>query len=85
MYAAWKEVFAAEYDELVTAVGEGRETFIDEYAAQSPAEFYAVATEMFFTLPCDLEEEHPELYGRLEDLYCQNPAELCRAAGVDVV
>jgi len=84
-YAVWAEVFTAEYDALVAAVESDVETLLDPYAAESPAEFYSVATETFFTLPCDLEEEHPELYHRLEDLHRQDPAALCRAAGVDAV
>src|SRR6266513_3005787 len=42
--------------------------------ASNPAEFFAVATETFFETPDQLEREHPELYGQLQQFYRQDPA-----------
>lgn len=48
---------------------------LDEYGATNEAEFFAVATEYFFFRPDDLKEEHPELYGMLEDIFRQDPSQ----------
>lgn len=44
------------------------------YAATNPAEFFAVATEVFFTRPAALREENAELYGVLRAYFGQDPA-----------
>jgi hypothetical protein len=44
------------------------------YAATNPAEFFAVATEVFFTRPAALREENAALYGVLSDYFRQDPA-----------
>lgn len=38
------------------------------------AEFFAVATELFFDRPQDMRREHPDLYEVLRDFYRQDPA-----------
>ncbi|MBN1885295.1 MAG: zinc-dependent peptidase [Candidatus Krumholzibacteriota bacterium] len=78
--SAWTAVMDREYRELVEDVEEGYDTFIDEYAAESPAEFFAVVTEYFFELPLDLEEEHPDLYDAMRLYYRQDPAETFQRA-----
>jgi Mlc titration factor MtfA (ptsG expression regulator) len=74
MYADWSRVLGAEYDALVEAVRRHRPTLLDEYGAESPAEFFAVATETFFELPHELKADHPELYEQLALCYRQDPA-----------
>jgi Mlc titration factor MtfA (ptsG expression regulator) len=44
------------------------------YAATNPAEFFAVATEVFFTRAAALREENSELYGVLRSYFGQDPA-----------
>jgi len=44
------------------------------YAAKNEAEFFAVATEVFFERPHALRERHPELYAMLCEAYGQDPA-----------
>ncbi len=44
------------------------------YAETNPAEFFAVATEVFFTRPTALREENPDLYRVLRDYFRQDPA-----------
>ena len=73
-YKAWHEVFSREYEAHCDDVERGRPTLLDEYAAESPAEFFAVASEVFFLLPLDLRMRHPDLYRRLADFYRQDPA-----------
>jgi MtfA peptidase len=74
MYAAWARVLGHEYEQLKGAVERRERTLLDAYGTQSPAEFFAVATETFFEKPVKLRDEHPELYGQLRDFYLQDPA-----------
>ncbi len=54
-------------------VAKGRH-LLRRYASKNEAEFFAVATEMFFEKPAKLKAEHPELYALLRDTYGQDPA-----------
>jgi Mlc titration factor MtfA (ptsG expression regulator) len=74
MYAAWARVLGHEYEQLNNAVERGERTLLDAYGTQSPAEFFAVATETFFEKPVNLRDEHSELYGQLREFYRQDPA-----------
>ena len=71
----WEEVMAREYARIVNDVRHGRRTVLDEYAAASRAEFFAVATEHFFEQPQRVRKYHPELYEVLQMLYHVNPVE----------
>ena len=46
---------------------------IDPYAAQSPAEFFAVISEVFFEMPEDVYEAFPAVYQQLKAFYKQDP------------
>jgi len=48
---------------------------LDEYAATSEAETFAVAVEHFFMAPAHLCRRHPELYEALRDYLNQDPAQ----------
>ncbi len=72
--AAWSEAFTAAWDAHNGELDAGREPFLDPYAAESPAEFFAVATEAFFELPQGLRESYPAVYGQLTQFYRQDPA-----------
>ncbi len=74
MYEEWSKTFSAEYDAHVEAVDLGRPTLIDEYGAESPAEFFAVSVECFFLLSVELSLRHPDLYARLASYFSQDPA-----------
>jgi Mlc titration factor MtfA (ptsG expression regulator) len=74
-YASWGRVLGEEFDELSQRLHDGRPTDIDTYGATSPAEFFAVVTEMFFESPRALKERHPALYGELSTFYAQDPAD----------
>jgi Mlc titration factor MtfA (ptsG expression regulator) len=50
------------------------ETAIDPYAAENPAEFFAVLSEVFFEAPKVLLQQYPEVYRQLADFYRQDPA-----------
>jgi Mlc titration factor MtfA (ptsG expression regulator) len=70
---AWHRDLSAAFQDLDERLEAGRYTPIDDYAAQSPAEFFAVASEYFFELPGVLEGEYPEVYGHLAAFYRQDP------------
>jgi MtfA peptidase len=72
-YGAWAHVLGEEYADLVERVDAGRRVDIDRYGATSPAEFFAVITEMFFEKPAQLRRQHPDLYTTLADFYRQDP------------
>jgi MtfA peptidase len=46
---------------------------MDPYAAKHPAEFFAVASEVFFVQPQPLASDYPELYALLARYYRQDP------------
>ena len=71
----WVRVFEHEYGELQNAADLGRPSVLDPYGAESPSEFFAVATECFFERPCELRRRHRELYDQLRGFYRQDPAE----------
>lgn len=80
-YARWVEVFERHWDELHAQQARGRKTFLDAYAGESPAEFFAVATEQFFEQGVAMERKHPELYAVLQGFYRQDPAARQRRRG----
>ncbi len=49
------------------------ETAIDPYAAENPAEFFAVTSEYFFSAPDLLHAAYPEVYEQLQLFYRQDP------------
>ncbi len=71
---AWKRVFTRDYAALHHALRSGMATFMNPYAATSPAEFFAVLTELFFERPVELRERHSEIYALLSEFYRQDPA-----------
>ena len=72
--AAWADYLADEFDSLLEAVDRGEFTFLDPYAAEDEAEFFAVATEDFFERPAGLRDAHPRLYALLQEFYGLDPA-----------
>ncbi len=66
----WVEVCTAAYDS-VRAEGS---PVLRPYAGTNPAEFFAVATEVFFNRPVELFEHEPALYAELRGFYHQDPA-----------
>ena len=70
----WAIAFRKSYAQLVDDVKADRATFLDPYGATSPAEFFAVATEVFFEKPEALREREPDLYAELSKYYELDPA-----------
>ncbi|MEZ4403565.1 MAG: zinc-dependent peptidase [Kofleriaceae bacterium] len=65
----WAEVCARVYALHRARVDAGWATAMDPYGATNEAEFFAVATETYFTRPAELAWEHPDLYQVLADFY----------------
>lgn len=72
--ADWSETFGAAYRRLTACLDRGREPYIDPYAAESPAEFFAVAVEYFFDAPLELKRNEAGVYRLLSAWFGQDPA-----------
>ena len=72
----WVRVCTNSYQ----ALRSGEPSVLRAYAAESPAEFFAVATEVFLSRPVELEQHHRALYEVLRDFYRQDPAARRRRA-----
>ncbi len=71
--ARWELAFEAAYARFCGAVERGLATRMDAYAAENPAEFFAVASETFFTDAAGLNQEFPAIYRELKAFYRQDP------------
>jgi Mlc titration factor MtfA (ptsG expression regulator) len=72
--ATWHATLMREFDAFSERTVCGHATVVDPYGAQSPEEFFAVASEAFFVAPQALKEEQPALYRLLSSYYRQDPA-----------
>jgi hypothetical protein len=70
---AWGEAFGAAYEEFCARVDRDEDTAIDPYASESPGEFFAVLSEVFFEIPDLLQDEFPAVYDQLRRFYRQDP------------
>jgi Mlc titration factor MtfA (ptsG expression regulator) len=67
----WIEVCTAEHEAIRNGDDRG---VLRSYAGVNPSEFFAVATEAFFTRPGAMREMHPDLYQVFTEFYLQDPA-----------
>ena len=70
----WRKTLEESYQRFCDEVDSGEATFIDPYASEHPAEFFAVMSEAFFTESAVLARDWPELYAQLAAFYKQDPA-----------
>lgn len=70
---AWAHVMNQEFDALHARLARAEPSLIEPYAATSPAEFFAVTTELFFERPDALAAERPALYEQLKQCYRLDP------------
>jgi MtfA peptidase len=70
----WARVMNQEFNALVARLASEEPSLIDPYAAASPAEFFAVTTELFFERPNALAAERPALYEQLKRCYRLDPS-----------
>lgn len=69
----WHRVFSAAFDDLNRRLDAGEQTALDPYAAEHPAEFFAVLSEYFFEIPRLVQDTYPAVYGQLKAFYRQDP------------
>jgi MtfA peptidase len=70
----WVAAFDAAYEDLGEQLERGQEPWLDPYAAEDPAEFFAVCAEMFFDVPQRFRAEYPDVYDQLKRYFKQDPA-----------
>ena len=73
-YARWSRVMLEAYAGLQRDAALGQPSLFSAYGATSPAEFFAVVSEVFFEQPAALATLHPALYAELSSLYRVDPA-----------
>lgn len=72
--ALWQAALEEAYTGFCDAVDREKETWLDPYAAESLAEFFAVASEAFFEAPWELKRRYADLYDQFTRFYRQDPA-----------
>ena len=70
----WRRVMQQAYADFTARVDAHEDTAIDPYAADSPGEFFAVLSEVFFAEPSLLVDEYPDVYRAFAGFYRQDPA-----------
>ncbi|MHA6495199.1 M90 family metallopeptidase [Pseudomonas borbori] len=71
----WASAMQSAYDQLNAELDANPDApgAIDPYAAEDPAEFFAVTSEYFFSAPDLLAEAFPQVYAQLKLFYRQDP------------
>jgi Mlc titration factor MtfA (ptsG expression regulator) len=77
---AWAAAFDEAYRGFCDALERGRDTWLDPYAAEHPAEFFAVISEAFFEEPAQTKRRYPDVYDQLRLFYKQDPAQRSESA-----
>lgn len=72
-YQAWSKAFLVQFQQLQQQAINGTPSLFDYYGATEPAEFFAVASEVFFEKPQDFWAKHPKLYKQLKQFYHVDP------------
>lgn len=75
----WRAALGEAYAGFCDAVDRSKDTWLDPYAAEHPAEFFAVASEAFFEAPHELKRRYPDLYSQFVLFYRQDPASRLKA------
>ena len=70
----WTRALQSAFDAMQGQLARHELTDIDPYAAEHPAEFFAVCSESFFTDPLRLCAVYPAVYEQFEHFYGQQPA-----------
>jgi len=72
---AWAKAMQSAFDQMNAELDANpdAETAIDPYAAEDPAEFFAVTSEYFFSAPDLLNQAFPAVYAQLALFYRQDP------------
>jgi len=78
--SAWVSAFSEGFKDFQNKCDRGKHIGIDCYAASSPAEFFAVLSEVFFERPDVIQHYYPAVYDQLSHYYRQ--ATLTRLSNV---
>ncbi|RFF31194.1 zinc-dependent peptidase [Wenzhouxiangella sediminis] len=68
----WTRSFSEAFDRINAALDRDEEPAIDPYAAESPAEYFAVTSEYYFDAPAWLEQHEPAIFSLLRSFYSGN-------------
>ncbi len=68
-WKAWTEAFQSAYEDLRYRVQRNWPTEIDPYAAEAPEEFFAVASEYYFSAPEVLGLAYPQVRAQFDAFY----------------
>ena len=69
----WTQAFSEGFARLQQQLDDGLRPDMDPYGATSPAEFFAVASEYFFSAPQQLKQKFPAIYQQMVLFYRQDP------------
>ena len=69
----WAATLSTAFEGLREALQRGEAAPLDDYAAQSPAEFFAVLVEAFFTAPRIIAGPWPAVHAQLAELFGEDP------------
>lgn len=69
---AWTHALSSAYQALQHRLEQHQSGSINPYGATSPAEFFAVLSEYFFTAPQHLLQDCPDVYQQLKQFYRQD-------------
>lgn len=71
---AWVDAFRHAYEGFCDSLERGKDTWLDPYAGENRAEFFAVISEAFFVHPIETARRYPDVYDQLRMFYRQHPA-----------
>jgi len=71
--ATWFDVFTRDFDDFQHRCKRKKHSDIDCYGATSPAEFFAVLSEVFFERPDVIKNHYADVYTQLKLYYRQDP------------
>lgn len=74
----WANAFNLAYADFQHKLEHNEPTPFNRYAATSPAEFFAVLSEVFFELPQFIHDHYPDVYQQLSMFYQQSPLQQLR-------
>ncbi len=74
----WSRVFSKDFEDFQRKCNAGVNLGISDYAASSPAEFFAVLSEVFFEQPRVLDRHYASVYAQMRLYYRQDPLKRMR-------
>ena len=72
----WLNAMKAEYKTAQDMVGQGYRILMNDYGLTQESEFFAVASELYFQLPKELAQYHPNVYELLRQFYVTDMAKI---------